>query len=127
MGIKLVSVMRARKLLGKGCKGFLCHAVSTEDAGPPLDDILVVREFPYVFPDEILGMPPLREVEFCIDLTPGATPISKVPYWMAPADCWKNYYRKVISGLVHLHGEPRSFYEEEGWDSKIVYRLLGAE
>ena len=78
--------MRARKLLGKGCEGFLCHATKTEDIGPSLEDIPVVKEFPDVFPDEIPGMSPLREVEFCIDLTPGATSISKVPYRMAPAE-----------------------------------------
>jgi len=86
MGIKLMSVMRACKLLGKGCEGFLCHVVKTEDARPPLEDIPVVKEFPDVFPDEIPDMPPLREVEFCIDLTPGATPISKAPYRMASAE-----------------------------------------
>jgi len=86
MGVKLVSAMKARKLLGKGCEGFLCHAVNTEHAKPSLEDIPVVKEFPEVFPDEIPSMPPLREVEFCINLTAGATPISKAPYRMAPAE-----------------------------------------
>ena len=86
MGVKLVSIMKARKLLGKGCEGFLCHVVNTEDAKSSLEDIPVAREFLDVFPDEIPGMPPLREVEFCIDLTPRAAPISTAPYRMAPAD-----------------------------------------
>jgi len=72
MGVKLVTMMRARKLLSKGCEGFLCHVAKTEDAGPSLEDIPVVREFPDVFSDEIPGIPPLREVEFYIDLTPEA-------------------------------------------------------
>ena len=46
----------------------------------------MVREFPYVFPDEIPDMPPIRKVEFCIDLIPRATPISRAPYQMAPAE-----------------------------------------
>jgi len=86
MGVKLVSAMKAHKLLGKECEGFLCHAVNTEDAKPSLEDIPAVKEFPDVFSDEIPGMPPLRQVEFCIDLTPGATPSSKAPYQMAPAE-----------------------------------------
>jgi len=86
MGIKLVSVMRAHKLLGKRHEGFLCHIMKTEDVGPSLEDIPVVKEFLDVFPDEIPRMPPLREVEFCIDLTLGATPISKAPDRMAPAE-----------------------------------------
>jgi len=39
-----------------------------------------------VFLEEFPSMPPRREVEFCVDLTPGATPISKAPYRMAPAE-----------------------------------------
>jgi len=89
MGIKPMLVMRAHKLLGKGCEGFLCHVTRTEDVGPSLEDIPVVKEFPNVLIDEIPGMPPLREVEFCIDLTLGVTPISKTPYQMAPAELKK--------------------------------------
>jgi len=85
MGVKLLSVMKARKLLGKGCEGFLCYVVKTDYAESSLEDIPVLREFSYVFPDEIPGMTSVREVEFCIDLTPGATPISRAPYRMAPA------------------------------------------
>ena len=85
MGVKLVSVMKARKLLGKGCEGFLCHVVKTEDAESSLENIPVMREFPDVFLDEIPEMLPLGEVEFCIDPTPGAAPISRAPYWMTSA------------------------------------------
>ena len=44
--------------------------------------ICVVREFPYVFPEELPIMPPDREVEFVIDLLPRTAPISKRPYRM---------------------------------------------
>ena len=84
--MKLLPVMKAYKLLGKGYEGFLCHVVKTEDVESSLEDILMVRKFPNVFPDEIPNMPSLREVEFCIDLIPGATPISKAPYQMAPVE-----------------------------------------
>jgi hypothetical protein len=43
----------------------------------------VVRDFPYVFPKELPGMPPNREVEFVIDLLSGTAPISKRPYRMS--------------------------------------------
>jgi hypothetical protein len=46
------------------------------------DNIRVVRDFPDVFPEELPGMPPEREVEFVIDLLPGTAPISKRPYRM---------------------------------------------
>ncbi|XP_017406240.1 uncharacterized protein LOC108319577 [Vigna angularis] len=46
----------------------------------------VIEEFPEVFPDEIPGMPPIREVEFTIDLVTTAAPISVQPYRMSPAE-----------------------------------------
>ncbi|XP_073152763.1 uncharacterized protein [Henckelia pumila] len=51
-----------------------------------LEDLPMVREFPDVFPEELPGMVPDREVEFEIQLEPGAAPISKAPYRMAPAE-----------------------------------------
>jgi hypothetical protein len=47
------------------------------------DNIRVVKDFPDVFPEELPGMPPDREVEFVIDLLPGTVPISKWPYKMS--------------------------------------------
>ncbi|GJW19838.1 putative reverse transcriptase domain-containing protein [Tanacetum coccineum] len=51
---------------------------------PKLKDIPVVRKFPGVFPEDLSGLPPSREVEFHIDLIPGAMPIAKSPYHLAP-------------------------------------------
>ena len=53
---------------------------------PELEKISVVNEFPDVFPDELPGLPPDREIEFSIDLIPGAEPVSKAPYRMAPVE-----------------------------------------
>jgi hypothetical protein len=47
-----------------------------------LEDIHVVREFLDVFPDDLLGMPPERVIEFKIELQPGTVPLSKAPYRM---------------------------------------------
>ena len=49
-------------------------------------DLPVVREFPEVFPKDISGLPPEREIEFSIDLVPGAGPISLAPYRMSPIE-----------------------------------------
>ncbi|XP_073124916.1 uncharacterized protein [Henckelia pumila] len=57
-----------------------------EEAALSLEDIPVVQEFPDVFPEELPGIMPNREVEFEINLVPGAAPISKAPYRMAPAE-----------------------------------------
>ena len=79
MGVKLVLVMKAHKLLGKGCEGFLCHTVNIEDAKSSLEGIPAVKEFPDVFADEISGMSPLREAEFYIDLTLEPPPFLRQP------------------------------------------------
>jgi hypothetical protein len=47
------------------------------------DNIRAVRDFPDVFPEELPGMPPDRDVEFVIDLLPETAPISKRPYMMS--------------------------------------------
>ena len=60
--------------------------VETENEGILVDEIPVVREFPDVFPDDIAGLPLDREVEFTIDLIPGAEPIFIPPYRMAPTE-----------------------------------------
>ncbi|GJW13476.1 hypothetical protein Tco_0017609 [Tanacetum coccineum] len=51
-----------------------------------LDDIRVVRDFPEVFPDDLSGLPPVREIEFRIDLILGASPVVKSPYRLAPSE-----------------------------------------
>ncbi|GJZ76681.1 hypothetical protein Tco_0641353 [Tanacetum coccineum] len=51
-----------------------------------LEDIPVVREFPEVFPEDLPGLPPVRQVEFQIDLIPGTTPVARAPYRLAPSE-----------------------------------------
>ncbi|GJY29680.1 hypothetical protein Tco_0405447 [Tanacetum coccineum] len=51
-----------------------------------LDDIRVARDFPKVFPDDLLGLPHTREVEFLIDLIHGASPVVRSPYRLAPSE-----------------------------------------
>ena len=56
------------------------------DKDVKLDDIPIVRDYPYVFPEELPGLPPKREVEFTIELVSGTTPISKAPYRISPLE-----------------------------------------
>ncbi|GJS17170.1 putative reverse transcriptase domain-containing protein [Tanacetum coccineum] len=51
-----------------------------------LEDIPVVREFPEVFPKDLPSLPPVRQIEFQIDLIPGATPVARAPYRLAPSE-----------------------------------------
>nr|GFB38929.1 putative reverse transcriptase domain, aspartic peptidase domain protein [Tanacetum cinerariifolium] len=84
--MQVISALQARTLLSHGCKGFLATIHDTTSEIPSIHDQPVVSEFPDVFPDELPGIPPVREVEFNIELIPGAEPISKAPYRMAPVE-----------------------------------------
>ncbi|GKC93376.1 putative reverse transcriptase domain-containing protein, partial [Tanacetum coccineum] len=49
-------------------------------------DVPVVQEFPEVLPEDFPGIPPTRQVEFRIDLVPGATPVAQAPYRLASSE-----------------------------------------
>ena len=83
---KFLTIIQAKKLLRQGCEAYLAHVVDKQKDVPKLEDILVVNEFPDVFPDELPGLPPDREIEFAIELAPEAEPVSKAPYRMAPVE-----------------------------------------
>ena len=60
--------------------------IDTVKARPSVSDIPTVSDFPDVFPEELPGLPPQREIEFAIDVVPGATPASITLYRMAPLE-----------------------------------------
>ncbi|KAL0540156.1 hypothetical protein IC582_024386 [Cucumis melo] len=80
----LISVLKAEKLLRKGCTAFLAHIVVVQREKLKPEDVPVVKEFLDVFPDDLSGLPPDKEIEFTIELLPGTAPISQAPYRMAP-------------------------------------------
>ncbi|KAA0060864.1 retrotransposon protein, putative, Ty3-gypsy sub-class [Cucumis melo var. makuwa] len=82
----LISVLKAEKLLRKGCTAFLAHIVVVQREKLMPEDVPVAKEFLDVFPDDLSGLPPDREIEFTIELLPGTTPISQAPYRMAPSE-----------------------------------------
>ena len=60
------------------------HNTANALQAPRIEDVPVVCEFPDVFPDDLPGLPPDRDVEFKIELVPGTAPISRRPYRMSP-------------------------------------------
>jgi hypothetical protein len=75
----------------------------------PLDDIPVVCEYPDVFPDELPGMPPDKDVDFVIEHQPGTAPISKRPYCMPPKELaeLKNQLQELLDkGYIRPSSSP---------------------
>ncbi|GJU69726.1 hypothetical protein Tco_1255985 [Tanacetum coccineum] len=74
----------------KGCPIFLAHVTTKEiedkSEKKRLEDVPIVRNFPEVFPEDLPGLPPTRQVEFQIDLIPGAAPVARAPYRLTPSE-----------------------------------------
>ena len=87
---------------------FLASLIGEKDKDPKRA-VLVVSDFPDFFPDELLGLPPQREIEFKIDLYPGIEPISISPYRMAPLELKelrKQLDQLLNIGYIHLSTSP---------------------
>ncbi|GKA54200.1 hypothetical protein Tco_0753149 [Tanacetum coccineum] len=65
---KLCSMMKARKYLSRGCQAYTAHVIDTSFEKKSAKDVPVVNEFLDVFPEDLPGIPPERQVEFRIDL-----------------------------------------------------------
>ncbi|GJR77147.1 putative reverse transcriptase domain-containing protein [Tanacetum coccineum] len=87
--LNIISCTKTQKYIEKGCQVYLAQVTSkkAEDKSEErrLEDVPIVREFPEVFLEDLPGLPPARQVEFQIDLVPGAAPVARAPYRLAPA------------------------------------------
>ncbi|GJY31209.1 putative reverse transcriptase domain-containing protein [Tanacetum coccineum] len=86
--LNIISCTKTQKYMEKGFPIFLAHvtAKEVEDKSEKkrLEDVPIVQDFPEVFPEDLPGLPPTRQVEFQIDLVPGAAPVARAPYRLAP-------------------------------------------
>jgi len=82
----VILVLVTRKLLRKGCSAWLAHVRELEKGSIDLASIPVVREFQDVFPEELPGLPLVREIKVSIETITGVSPIAQSPYRMAPME-----------------------------------------
>ena len=135
----VLSFLEACSLICSACPIFLAYLVSlttrkSSDSRVPYD-VPVISEFVNVFLDELLGLPPHREVEFGIDLVPGATPISKALYRLSPTELkeLKQQLQELIeSGFIRPNtspwGAPVLFVKKKDGSLRmcIDYKLLNS-
>nr|GFA22431.1 putative reverse transcriptase domain-containing protein [Tanacetum cinerariifolium] len=84
--LKIISCIKARKYIDNGCELFLAQITGTVSKEKRVEDVPVICDFPEVFPEDLPGLSPPRRVEFHIDLIPGATPVARAPYRLAPSE-----------------------------------------
>ncbi|GKD10399.1 putative reverse transcriptase domain-containing protein [Tanacetum coccineum] len=88
--LNIIACTRTQKYIQKGCQVYLAQVTSKKveekSEEKRLEDVPIVREFPEVFPKDLPGLPPARQVEFQIDLVHSATPVARAPYRLARAE-----------------------------------------
>ncbi|GKA23492.1 putative reverse transcriptase domain-containing protein [Tanacetum coccineum] len=88
--LTVISCSKAQEYMAKGCQVFLAQisAKKEEDKSErkQIKDVPIVRDFPEVFLEDLPGLPPARPVEFQIGLIPGAAPVARAPYRLAPSE-----------------------------------------
>ncbi|WMV25219.1 hypothetical protein MTR67_018604 [Solanum verrucosum] len=83
---RIISCLKACKLISKGCLYHIVRVKDLESEIPSLESVPVVKDFLEVFPDDLPGIPPEREIDFGIDLLLDTQPISIHPYQVAPTE-----------------------------------------
>ena len=80
--IREIAALKMKRSIRKGCKVFAVYIMNDKENNikPKLKDIPVLKEFEYIFLEEVPRLPPKRDIDFTIDLIPRAVPASKAPY-----------------------------------------------
>nr|GEU30802.1 hypothetical protein [Tanacetum cinerariifolium] len=88
--LNIISCTKTQKYMLEGCHDFLAHVTTKETKDKSekkrLEDVPIVRDFSKVFLEDLSGLPPNQQVEFQIDLIPGAAPVARAPYRLAPSE-----------------------------------------
>ncbi|KAJ9543706.1 LOW QUALITY PROTEIN: hypothetical protein OSB04_023413 [Centaurea solstitialis] len=112
------SIAKARKYIQRGCTGFLVYAMVDQAKERKLSvaDVPVVSEFPDVFLEDLPGLTPDRQIEFGIDLLPGAAPIARAPYRLAPPEL-----QELSEQLQELSGKGFIRPSSSPWGAPILF------
>nr|GFB17319.1 putative reverse transcriptase domain-containing protein [Tanacetum cinerariifolium] len=123
--LKVVSCMKVKKYVDRGSYLFVAQVVEKESAERRLEDVPVICKFPNVFPGDLPGLLPPRQVEFEIELVPGADPMARAPFRLAPLEM-KELAKGFIRPSLSLWGAPVLFLKKKDGSFRmcIDYREL---
>ncbi|GKB26832.1 putative reverse transcriptase domain-containing protein, partial [Tanacetum coccineum] len=106
--LEVISSIRTQKYIGQGCQVFLIQMMKKEKnkiSKRRIEDVPVVRDFPEVFPEELPGLPPTRQVEFHIELILRAAPVAHASYRLAPTEM-----KELVEQLKELSDKVKNHY-----------------
>ncbi|XP_070050877.1 uncharacterized protein [Nicotiana tomentosiformis] len=113
---RVISFLKAQRMVEKGYDAYLAYVRDVSIDTHTVESVPVVRDFPDVFPADLLGIPPDRDIDFGIDLLPGTQPISIPPYRMAPSELkeLKEQLQELLDkGFIRPSASP--------WGAPVLY------
>ncbi|XP_070017377.1 uncharacterized protein [Nicotiana sylvestris] len=116
---RVILYLKAQRIVVKGCLSYLAFVRDVGADTPTIDSVLVVRDFPDVFPTNLSGMPPDKDIDFGIDLVLGNQPISIHPYRMTPTEL-----KELKEQLQKFHDKGSLDLEEHAQHLRIVLQRL---
>ncbi|GJW23174.1 putative reverse transcriptase domain-containing protein [Tanacetum coccineum] len=117
--LEVISSIRMQGYIDKGCQVFLVQMMKkeeTEASEKRIEDVPVVRDFSEVFPEDLLGLPLTRQVEFHIELIPGAALVARAPYRLAPAEM-----KELAEQLKELSDKGFIRPSSSPWEAPILF------
>ncbi|WMV54945.1 hypothetical protein MTR67_048330, partial [Solanum verrucosum] len=102
---RVIYCLKARKMISKGCLYHLVRVRDVDFETPSLESDPIVKEFPEVFPDDLLGLPPEREINFCIDLLPDTQPVTigEHPLVITGVFDLEEFIFRVVTQPISIH------------------------
>nr|GEX32610.1 reverse transcriptase domain-containing protein [Tanacetum cinerariifolium] len=141
--LSLISCIKTERYISKGCQVLVAQVMEKKSKDKRLEDIPVVREILDVFPEDLPGLPPVLQVEFQIDLIPGAAPVAHAPYRLTPSEMQElsdqlqeladrglaGYYQRFIKDFSKIAKSLTKLTQKNkkyiwGEDQEIAFQLL---
>nr|GEW03881.1 reverse transcriptase domain-containing protein [Tanacetum cinerariifolium] len=114
--LKVISCIKVRKYIERGSQLFIAQVTEKEPTKKRLQDVLVIRNFPMVFPDDLPGLPPPRQVEFKIELIPDAAPVARAPYCLVPSEL-----KELLDQLKELFEKGFIRPSSSSWGASVLF------
>nr|GEV98569.1 putative reverse transcriptase domain-containing protein [Tanacetum cinerariifolium] len=118
--LNIISSTKTQKCLLKGYPVFLANittkTIKDKSKEKQLEDVPIVRDFSEVFPEDLPGLPPSRQVEFQINLIPGAAPVARAPYRLAPSEM-----KELLDQLQELSDKGFIRPSSSHWGAPVLF------